>query len=591
MKRALCICVLLVGCGEEPKTPQQGAITDVVVVLKGGSEPLPFDPRGGRLTVVTREIQGLVGHQIVLELDTALSPELKASLEETVLASFETIARELVILQKEDPDMFAAAKKIERVRCHYDAVAKESDGELEDGGRILSVTSPPDRFPLLERGILLDAVYTSHIDALDKRWGELDPSRLSPSQQGAYFTYMMTTRPGAGYLWIAARASNAQHNWDSLRVEHFKRIIRLSNAVDQESALAEKIRHFLAGEIDYPMRTPELHHDYATWLGQNISRLNDDDQLKVANAIFMRHNETVTLPSFDRFGYGMMLYDRWTQGKVHGDLEKAVVCPKTRRGEAETEIMWSCSGFFEVTLRDPRDRAQLANTIIKRNEDRRLLELTLLNIGHDDGKHAIEFTDLFQSRPALFQQAVRLLVFDNKRRDDVQSALEPAGPRWWRDLPALRGTTLLVFGEKYDHLDAYYGDNQWQRWIAEYGGAVKRDVMQSFLAEGPRAVELVPKMWLAFAKGTERDDTYARALPVLLESDRTQRTSRSTKVLSLLRIRLCNEKNSTGLTTMRSSIERWASEHSDSRAMVSNALADYTLARCKVIDHDKRDDD
>ena len=334
----------------------QGAITDVVVVLKGSSEPLPFDPRGGRLTVVTRQIADLIGHPIVLELDTALSPELRASLEETVLASFETIARELVILQKDDPAMFAVAKDILRIECHYDAVAKESSGALTNGGHTLEVQSPPDRFPLLDRGILIEAVYFAHIEHLDKQLGNLDPTRVPDSQKQPWFDYMISTRPGAGYLWIAARASNKeQGSWERLRGEHVLRIVRFAGTVDPKSALGVRVRKWIVDEASYVGGEPRIQGEYAAWLNRNSAYLDDDDKLKVARVIYSGR-DSKKIRGFDEFTFGMAIYDAWVAGKVHGELEKLVICPMTRRGEAETEIHFSCSRFFPIAIKDDADR-------------------------------------------------------------------------------------------------------------------------------------------------------------------------------------------------------------------------------------------
>jgi hypothetical protein len=137
---AAALLATALGCGGGTITPaKHGGIRDVVIVLKGSDEPLPFDPRGGRLTIVTQGITRTVGHPVILELDTALSPELKASLEETVLASFETIARELVLLRDEDPEMFARARAVERVVCSYDAAAKQRSGALQEIGMVFVV--------------------------------------------------------------------------------------------------------------------------------------------------------------------------------------------------------------------------------------------------------------------------------------------------------------------------------------------------------------------------------------------------------------------------------------------------------------------
>ncbi|MDF2696123.1 MAG: hypothetical protein K0S65_4506, partial [Labilithrix sp.] len=118
--------------------------------------------------------------------------------------------------------------------------------------------------------------------------------------------------------------------------------------------------------------------------------------------------------------------------------------------------------------------------------------------------------------------------------------------------------------------------------VAEFGGPVQRDVFAAYLAEGPSAIEMAPKIWPALAKGTDRDDLVAKSLPILLARDREARSSRTGPVLVLLRQRLCDEKNATGLSTVRASLLRWRAEHDDETdaAVVSNALADFTLERC-----------
>jgi hypothetical protein len=153
-------------------------------------------------------------------------------------------------------------------------------------------------------------------------------------------------------------------------------------------------------------------------------------------------------------------------------------------------------------------------------------------------------------------------------------------PRWWRDYPNHRGLALLILARRWNELHVHYADNAWTRFTQEYGGTLKKDVLAQFIAEGPRAVEGLPKMWLALPKNAERDDQVAKSLRVVLDRDRADRTSRATTTLTMLRMRLCSEKNGAGLSAMRSAIEAWATEHPDSRASVSNALVDFTLARC-----------
>ena len=560
MKKLIAIAALLAACGHpEPAQAPTGAITDVVVVLKGSSEPLPFDPRGGRLTIVTRQISGLVGHPIVLELDTALSPELRASLEETVLASFETIARELVMLQKDDPEMFAVAKGITRVECHYDAVAKESDGELTERGTVLTVTSPPDNFPLLERGVLMDAVYDAHIAELDKRFANMDPTRIPEGQREAWFTYATKRHP----------------------YEHVGQLIRFSATVDPRSALGIKVRKWLVDDINYLVTQKSFKADYGAWLNRNLGYLDQDDKVRIARKVF-DGSQALVLPGFDRFGFGMGIYDDWLAGKVHGELEKLVVCPQTRRGEAETEIHFGCSRFFPVAF-DESDR--FADVVVKRNEDHRLLEIALLNLGYNQGPQSVAFVTKLAPHRALFEDGVRILFHDHQRRDDVKSALDEIAPKWWRDLPNERGLVLLIMGRRAEDYDPGYGDERWRRFTKEFGGPVERDVMTSFFAEGPRAIEMAPQMWLAFQKGTDRDELVAQNLPALF----TRPSAKVTSALRLLRRRYCDEKDASGMSQARAVLDQYARSHPDAPATVSNAVVDFTLQRCAKSVSDDRD--
>jgi hypothetical protein len=611
MKRALAAAflVLAAACGGSQSQPatQQGSIKDVVVVLKGSDEPLPFDPRGGRITIVTGEIKKLIGHHVVLELDSALSPELKSSFEETVLASFETIVRELVLLQKEDPEMFARAKHLERVVFSYDVVRKESEGAL-DGEKVLRVKTPPERYPLLEKWILSQAIYDAHITDLEARWGDADPTKLATREHAPYFAYMTKTRPGAGYLWTVARdkknpGAGAGH--DTTRVEHIGRIVKLASVVNpqDEAALARKIRtflleqlHFLGGfrakDARYPFKADEavlarVLGDYERWLNQIQATFDDEERVKFAREIY-EHAPDVVFPGFDRFAYGLAIYDAWAKEGAknelppgpRGELYKMVVCPSQRRGEGETEIKWGCSAFFSLAINDDSMRARLSETIAKR-KDTKLLETALFNHPHNGGDKTLALVESLAGHEQLFHHGFGVLFHDLARVDDVKASLEKNATRWWRDTPNRRGMALFIMARQTEGLHVHYGDNHWTRFVAEYGGPVRRDVFSTYLAEGPRAVEMTPKIWLALAKGAERDDLVAKSIPVLLERDRQARTSKATVALALLRTRLCEEKNANGLTMVKSSIDRWASEHPTEAASVSNARADFTLARCK----------
>ena len=597
--------VLAVACGGSARSRTPGGFPEVAVVLTGAHEPLPFDPRGGRLSVVTGEIGELLGHPVVLELDAALSPDLRASLEETVIASFEELARELVGLRREDAELFERARRLERIVCRYDAVAKESLGALEGGGKVLVVRAPPDRFPLLERRIVTRVLDDARIAEQEARFGDADPARLDPSEHAPYFAYLTSTRPGVGSLWIAARRARGARDGEALRVERVGRVVTLAERIAVGTSLEKDVRRFLLEsasvvgglQAEPSSRSGAVVSAYVAWLNRRVPSFDDEERLLLHRAVFERRQgicggdcaPDAVLPGFDRFAFGLGIYDAWAKetprGSValpsgaRGELYRHVVCPTVRRGEAETEIRYGCSAFFASILRDFALRGRLAETIAKRR-DARLLEDALLHAGHGDGAHALALVEALGRDDALFRQGFGVLFHDHARRDDVKRALEEAAPRWWRDAPSRRGLALLVMARRWEGLHVHYGDNQWTRFVAEFGGPIGRDVFAAYLAEGPRAVEMAPKIWPALARTRERDDLVAKNLPVLLDRDREARSSRATPALALLRERLCGEKNAAGLEAVRASLERWGREHPSEAAAVSNARADLTPARC-----------
>jgi hypothetical protein len=132
----------------------------------------------------------------------------------------------------------------------------------------------------------------------------------------------------------------------------------------------------------------------------------------------------------------------------------------------------------------------------------------------------------------------------------------------------------------HEDSDPHYGDNFWQRFVAEFGGPIGPDVLAAFLAQGPRAAEMTPKIWVALAKGSSRDELVAKSLTALLNRDRTQRTSRARPALLLLRSRYCAEKDEAGFAKVRAALDAWAKRYPEDAAMVSNARADFTASRC-----------
>jgi hypothetical protein len=370
--------------------------------------------------------------------------------------------------------------------------------------------------------------------------------------------------------------------------------------LENGSAVEADARKFLlehatfVGSSDKP-RDPRLVRDYVAWLTPRASRLPDEDRLVIARAVFEHRSgicgndcaPDAVLPGFDRFAFGMGIVDEWARAghPLDGppgprtELFKSVVCPAKRSVEASADIRYGCSAFLGRALKEDEERKRLAEAVLQRR-DPQLVDAVVLNLGHQGGPSALAFVERLSADDTLFRHGMRVLFDDLARRDDVQSALEPAALRWWRDAPARRGLVVYVLARKHAHLDTHYADNQWARLVPELGGPITRDVFAAYLAEGPRAVELSPTIWPALEKGPHRAALVARSLPLLLARDHEARTTRAPAMLALLRKRLCAERDAAGFAAVRAEIVRWIREHPDDVAL-ANAPADLAVDKCR----------
>lgn len=585
MRRWLAVLAFVAACGGGAETAApRGGIDEVVVVMRG-DEPLPFDPRGGRLTIVSRELARVLGHHVTLELEPALSPVYRASLEESVIASLEGLTQDLVALEKESPEIFAATARLERIVCRYDAVAKESRGKVVEDGRTIEVFAPPDRYPILARGVVSRALDDAFVEGADARWGDVEPERVPPAEHGAYFAYLTRTRPGYGYLYVGKRAKGRDH--DDVRLELVGKVVRLHPLLTPGSEVEAAARRFLLDHATFVgapdgKRDPRRVQEYVAWLSTRAGTLPESDRLALAKVLFER---SPVLPGFDGFAFGMSIVDAWARSGHPFDppaktkLFETVVCPARASTDANPDVRYGCSAFFARALRDEQEQKRLAEAVLARR-DPLLVDAVVMNLGYGDGARALAFVERLSADDALFRRGVRVLLDDLARRDDVQKALDDVALRWWRDHPTRRGLAVYLLARRWAHLHPHYADNQWTRIVPELGGPLSREVYAAYLEQGPRAVELAPSLWPALAKGSFRAELLARALPRLLERDRQARTSRTPAMLAAVRGRLCAERDAVGLAAVRAEVVRWTREHPDDAAQLANAAADLLVEKC-----------
>src|SRR5262245_15547559 len=137
------------------------------------------------------QLEGVLGHKVTFQFDTALLPEYRSSFEYDLTEAVEHAARDLSELRDRSMEVFRrAAPALTRVECHYAAAARDDDAKFEAEKGTLSVSLHPNAGALLPRGLLYGALEEEYDRFLEARFGNMAARGVAAGEQEAYFRFL-----------------------------------------------------------------------------------------------------------------------------------------------------------------------------------------------------------------------------------------------------------------------------------------------------------------------------------------------------------------------------------------------------------------
>jgi hypothetical protein len=630
MKRlAVAAMLLAAGCGSGRAAGRgaayaAGASTHgVYVAIVPPARELPFDPSNARLLQASRELADIAGHPVTLEIDAALVPQGRSSLEHELVRSIEHAARDLAAFKKERPRAFATiAASLDAIACRYRATVREPQARFDPGERRVIVTQTAPGSSLVPPGLLRAALEDAFEAELARRYAAKMPDEVPPAERAAYFEHLTQTRPGYGNLSErrARKARGELPELDALATDpHAETILRVARLGEilgaSTDALAAAVREWLVGEAAYfahaydtraeviarlapssPWRRAEAA--WVRWLNAHLASLSDAGRVAIARAAFPSRgrcrepdpcpDQPASMPGFDRIAFGLAVVDEWRAGghRTEGEGERfelhdGIVCPHTTREDGRRTRNRGCNAaFYRIAMATQATRARLVSELARRG-DPRVVDEVFANAELVPSDRVVAVWRGLEPHPSLWQAAARVVVEHLLEEREHADAIVAEANRLWRDAPQRRGTALLILAHGTRGMDRSYSDPRWADFPKRYGEPVSQKALSSFLDHGARAMQLVPSIWPALGKDYSRAEPIVARLDAFVADSGVRRGSggEPTATLRAIAGRMCDENAAGELARLHTWLEQRVRSHPGEAAALSTLVAD--TAGCK----------
>ena len=555
------------------------------------------DPAARSAPTVTAGLQRLAtvtGHPVTFDLDAKIvGSRSRADVEAMVARAARVAASDLTELRRADPDAFAReVPRLERIACRYGDAAPEV---AWDGTTL--VLTRLYRWELLGDGDLSKALRTSFYEDLARRFTNVAPEQVAPSDRADYFVFLTHAPPSGRRDAKPPEAS-------------IERVVRLASVVGaSDAALAARIRGWLlaqANDVANPSRaegqTPDgrrAHAAWAAWVNAILETATAPEKLIIARAAFGQsdvygadyHRVDHQIEGFDAFAFGLGVADGWIRaghpttqapGDPTFDLVDFVLRPplyehdgRLSRGDGEH------SPWVRRAFASEADRRRLEDAMAARN-DPALVAAVLYNLPSQE--HVPVRANLLhdlERYPRTWQLAMLRFV-EEERRDGCDAGLVEEAQRAWRDVPPLRGTALHVIACK----EARYrgiSDSFFAQFPRLYGRSIDAPLFRDFLDDGPDAMKLADALWPAMSKGWSKAGVLLPRLDAFLADPKVRAGADGEPMQTLLAItkRLCDDRNPAELARLHDALAARARGDVDKARALAKVLDETRPGRCE----------
>jgi hypothetical protein len=563
----------------------------VSVTILPSPDALPFDPADARLQEASAQLAALAGHPIDFEFDVALLPDWRVGFQEMLIASIESVARDLDHLKRDKPLVFGrGAPVLVRVVSRYDAtVTDRTRAKLDASSGVLTLTGPATRWGV-ERGETAEALDEDYTQWESRRFSAVRAQDVPAAERRSYFEFL-TNRRDRAYDPREPREPDPDAVIGAVALSSLVGSSDPQLAADVRSWLVRAVEDF-AGAYSHDgervvalpawSRWRRAEGAWVAWANANLGTMTAEEKLALVEWVFVRtqgtdgayHAASFAFPGFDRFAFGLSIAEAWARAghprgrdQPPGQLElfAAVVCPVDVAVDGATSSIGRCDYvWYRDALDDAATTRRLTEALLA-HKDLDLVQAVFTAVDFmpapgDKLASLFSLTHALDADDAAWRRAFRVIA------DDRAEAGE--GPRWtdearrqWAGHPARHGTLLYALAQ----VDRY-GDGEkvgWDRFGDTFGAPLDARDFGAYLDEGVRAMSLAHVVWPALAPGWSRAAVLVPRLDAYLDDPAARRYDRQDPggALGAIARRLCAEGAVADMGQIRAHLQQRIATH------------------------------
>jgi hypothetical protein len=538
---------------------------------------VPFKPKLARIQEANRQLAGILGHSLQIELDGSLLPQSQDGADDVIARLVEDVARELDGLGKESPPALDLARKsFERLVVRYapsEAAAREDRwrrsllAKLDLAGKTVDVVCPEAVWRPLERGEIATVLYRAWAAGQDERYGRVLPDALPSSEHRAWFDYHAHGRGG--------RSNEAEPyaRVGSVDGRAVLGMVMLQGLAKNDPALSKDVRAWLVRAADafsgaYHNAAQEVEaappsslyrraeSAYMAWLKGALPTMTVEERGEVANHLWVTDFRkpsgdrdrfaSYAFPGIDLMAFSFDTVDAWIAAghpgvEPRGAVPRVfdvVVGPAYAETGNDGQIRFQHVGrsdyvFYRWALSLPAREDLFVKGLVAR-PDPPFATSAFLGARHALREEAdyLRLLRRFEPTPALWR------VGADVHREVVyrpSPLLLEESRRLWRDMPFARGHVLLWFARHAD--GSYHPETDWPDMVQ--GALADEQALGAYLDLGVPAWDSLAAAWPGIARGPRRTTLIlARAEPLLTNEIAGRRVPHALAAMARL---LCDE--------------------------------------------------
>jgi hypothetical protein len=515
------------------------------VTFGGHERPPSLDPGSPspRVSKAYAQLVGLVGHDFQFHFDEALIPRWRFDFDTLFAQCIETVVEDLADLRRSEPDVFReAAPKLVGLDVQYSVTALDDAGSRLDDGGTVHVVLTPRAWELVPSSAVSSAVMAGHRHGLDAAYAGKDPAGVSRAEWPVYWDWLRGAKiakpatPDAGddlvyyvdaphVLAVARFAAVVGAGTDALRVsiEHWLGSASsfFRNGYEANAAVVRALPSTSVWK--------RAEQAWTRWATAAWPAMSDGARRDLLQSVVS--SQGVVPPGLDAMPMGLDVMQAWVKAghpSEHSganrdprtDLLTYVVCPSHVEDDGRIERSYNCGRFYDYALGDDARRRTLLAFVLAQH-DGPLAAAVVLGSSHgtDNGlvvadtqwPETLAVWRGLAASDGLWRSATRVIAegmmsYGGKLYDEA--VLE-----WRRSAPS-RGPLLYVIAS----IGASEGTTfKWEELPGTLGAPDARTELDDYLAQGHRALAMLPAMWPAIGSGWSRADVVSAHVDAVLD--------------------------------------------------------------------------